>query len=82
VRPLCRASILAYVEVMESKHISTRRALLKTGTAAVATLSVAPAALANTAPQLMRHASREIVLQFDVVPGRAVGVAASELTRA
>lgn len=47
----------------------------------MATLGVAPSALANTAPQLMRHASREIVLQFDVVPGRMQGLPASELIR-
>lgn len=39
-------------------------------------------AQANSGPQLMHHASREIVLQFDVVPGVAKGVPASELFRA
>lgn len=51
----------------------TRRAVIKTGTAAVAALTTAPGAFANTAPQLMRHASREIVLEFDVTPGNNPG---------
>ena len=66
---------------MESKHDPARRDLLKTGTAAMAALGVAPQAYANTAPQLMRHASREIVLQFDVTPGLAKGSLPSDLKR-
>lgn len=59
---------------MESKPKSTtRRALLKSGTATVATLSVAPTALAGTPTQI---APREIVLQFDVTPGLAKGTPA------
>ena len=59
----------------------TRRQVLKSGVAATAVSVTAPQALANTAPQLMRHASREIVLQFDVAPGQAEGLAPSELKR-
>ena len=57
----------------------TRRQVLKSGAAATAVSVTAPQALANTAPQLMRHASREIVLQFDVTPGQAKGVAPHKL---
>jgi len=64
---------------MDRSKKQTRRTLLKTGTAAAVGLSVAPLARANTAPQLMRHASREIVLQFNVAPGLAKGVLPSEL---
>ena len=59
----------------------SRRRVLKATAATVATLGAAPVAFANTAPQLMRHASREIVLEFDVVPGHVQGVPASELNR-
>jgi len=73
------------VEWSMSKDIKsnapTRRRVLKATAATVATLGAAPVAFANTAPQLMRHASREIVLEFDVVPGHVQGVPASELNR-
>lgn len=79
------AGRFAVLEYGMSKDIKSntpsRRRVLKATAATFATLGAAPVAFANTAPQLMRHASREIVLEFDVVPGHVQGVPASELNR-
>lgn len=58
------------IGVMKNKISSepTRRAILKTGTAAVASLSVAPFAVAGTYVAPQWQASRKVVLQFDVTP--------------
>lgn len=66
---------------MKSVPNPTRRGVIKTGLATVAATCATPQAFANTPPQLMRHASREIVLQFDVAPGLAQGVPSSDLNR-
>lgn len=48
----------------------TRRDVVAGAGAAALTLSVTPA-MANIAPQLMRHASREIILEFDIPAGNS-----------
>lgn len=51
----------------------TRRAILKAGTAAVATAGAAPFALAGASVPVQWQASHKVVLQFDVAPEIAGG---------
>jgi len=51
----------------------TRRNVIKTGTTAALAFTAAPMAFAGTAPQLPRHASREIILEFNVTAGTGSG---------